>query len=125
MQVIKTEKAPLPVGPYSQAIRAGNFLFISGQGALDPKTRRTVDGDIEAQTKQTIENVKAILTASGMSVSNVVKVSVFLKDIKDFKKMNEVYSTYFKSDPPARTTVQAQLPVPEWLIEMDVVACSI
>jgi 2-iminobutanoate/2-iminopropanoate deaminase len=116
VQVIKTEKAPLPVGPYSQAIRAGNFLFISGQGALDPKTRRTVDGDIEAQTKQTIENLKAILTTSGMSVSNVVKVSVFLKDIKDFKKMNEVYSTYFNSDPPARTTVQAQLPVPEWLI---------
>jgi len=124
MQVIKTEKAPLPVGPYSQAIRAGNFLFVSGQGALDPKTRRIVDGDIEAQTKQTIENVKAILIASGMSVSNVVKVSVFLKDIKDFKKMNEVYSTYFKRDPPARTTVQAQLPVPEWLVEMDVVACS-
>jgi 2-iminobutanoate/2-iminopropanoate deaminase len=125
VQVIKTEKAPLPVGPYSQAIRAGNFLFISGQGALNPKTGRIVDGDIEAQTKQTIENVKAILTASGMSVSNVVKVSVFLKDIKDFKKMNEVYSTYSKSDPPARTTVQAQLPVPEWLVELEVVACSI
>jgi len=121
---IKTEKAPLPIGPYSQAIKAGNFLFVSGQPPLDPKTKKVTDGDIEIQTKQTIENVKAILAASGMSLGNVVRVGVFLRDMKDFKKMNEVYSAYFKDHPPARTTVQAHLPAPEWLIEMDVIASS-
>jgi 2-iminobutanoate/2-iminopropanoate deaminase len=124
LNVIKTERSPLPVGPYSQGILAGDFLFVSGQGPLDPTTRKTVPGDIESQTKQTIENVKAILTAAEMTLGNVVKVSVFLKDMKDFKRMNQVYSSYFTLNPPARTTVQAQLPMPDWLVEIDVIACS-
>lgn len=124
MKIIRTEKAPLPVGPYSQAIKAGSFLFISGQAPIDPETKKAVANDIEAQTKQVIENLRAIIAASGMSLSNVVRVGVFLRDMKDFKKMNEVYSRYFKDNPPARTTVQAEPPAPEWLVEMDAIACS-
>lgn len=113
MKVIRTEKAPLPIGPYSQAMKTGAFLFVSGQAPLDPQTKKVVDGDIEIQTKQTMENLKAILAASGMSLDNVVRVGVSLRDMKDFKKMNEVYGTYFKDHSPARTTVQAHLPAPE------------
>lgn len=125
MRVIKTEKSPLPVGPYSQGIRVGDFLFVSGQGPLDPKTKKTVGVNVKSQTKRSIENVKAILAAAGMALANVVKTSVFLKDMNDFKKMNEVYGSYFTNNPPARTTVQAQLPMPDWLIEIDVVAYSV
>jgi len=121
-RVIRTEKAPLPVAPYSQAVNAGDFLFISGQVPIDPKTGKVVMGDITIQTKQTLENIKAILGAAGLSLKDVVKVTVFLKDVKDFKKMNETYGTYFKEDPPARTTVQAQLAMEELLIEIDAVA---
>jgi len=113
------------VGPYSQAVRAGDFLFVSGQGPLDPTTRKTVAADIESQTKQTIENVKAILTAAELQLGNVVKVGVFLRDMNDFKRMNQVYSSYFTVNPPARTTVQARLPIPDWLIEIDVIACFV
>jgi len=113
------------VGPYSQAVRAGDFLFVSGQGPLDPTTGKTVAADIESQTKQTIENVKAILTAADLQLGNVVKVGVFLRDMKDFKRMNQVYSSYFTVNSPARTTVRAQLPMPDWLIEIDVVACFV
>jgi len=121
-RVIRTEKAPLPVAPYSQAVKAGDFLFISGQVPIDPKTGKVVMGDIAIQTKQTLENIKAILGAAGLSLKDVVKVTVFLKDVKDFKRMNETYGTYFKEDPPARTTVQAQLAMEELLIEIDAVA---
>jgi 2-iminobutanoate/2-iminopropanoate deaminase len=125
LDIIKTGSPPAPVGPYSQAVRAGDFLFVSGQGPLDPTTRKTVAGGIESQTKQVIENLKAILTAANLVLGNVVKVSVFLKDMDDFKNMNQVYGSYFNVNPPARTTVQAQLPMPDWLIEIDVVACSV
>jgi 2-iminobutanoate/2-iminopropanoate deaminase len=125
LDIIKTRKAPTPVGPYSQAVRAGDFLFVSGQGPLDPTTGKTVAADIESQTKQTIENVKAILTAADLQLGNVVKVGVFLRDMKDFKRMNQVYSSYFTVNSPARTTVRAQLPMPDWLIEIDVVACFV
>jgi len=121
-RVIRTEKAPLPIAPYSQAVKAGDFLFISGQVPIDPKTGKVVIGDIAIQTKQTLENIKAILGAAGLSLKDVVKVTVFLKDVKDFKRMNETYGTYFKEDPPARTTVQAQLAMEELLIEIDAVA---
>jgi 2-iminobutanoate/2-iminopropanoate deaminase len=124
LKVVRTEKAPLPVGPYSQGIKAGNLLFVSGQGPLDPKIKKTVGLDIESQTKQTLENVKAILAAAGMTLESVVKVSVFLKDMGDFKKMNDVYSLFFPNNPPARTTVQAQLAMSDWFIEIDVIACS-
>jgi len=123
-QLIRTEKAPLPVAPYSQAVKAGNFLFISGQVPIDPKTGKVVMGDIAIQTKQILENIKAILGAAGLSLKDVVKVTVFLKDVKDFKRMNETYGTYFRDDPPARTTVQAQLAMEELLIEIDAVAYS-
>jgi 2-iminobutanoate/2-iminopropanoate deaminase len=125
LDIIKTGKAPTPVGPYSQAVRAGDFLFVSGQGPLDPITRKTVAADVESQTKQTIENVKAILTAAELQLGNVVKVGVFLRDMNDFKRMNQVYSSYFTVNPPARTTVQARLPIPDWLIEIDVIACVV
>ena len=122
MLAVKTDKAPLPIGPYSQAVRAGDFLFISGQVGVDPKTKTIVNGGIEAQTRQTLQNIAAILGAAGLSFEKVVKVTVFLADMKDFRKMNDVYATYFKTNPPARTTVQAQLPVADAVVEMDAIA---
>jgi 2-iminobutanoate/2-iminopropanoate deaminase len=123
MQVIRTERAPLPIASYSQAIRAGDFLFISGQVGMDPKTKTIANG-IEAQTGQALENIKSILDAAGLPLTKVVKVTVFLADMKDFKRMNDVYGTYFRRNPPARTTVQAQLPVTGAVIEIDAIACS-
>ena len=123
MEYIETNKAPLPLACYSQAVRAHGFLFISGQVPLDPRTKKLVDGGIAAQTKQALENVKAIVEAAGLSLKNVVKVTIFLKDIEDFKKMNEVYCTYFIKDPPARTTIQARPAMPELLIEIEAIAC--
>lgn len=121
-QVIISEKAPRPVGPYSQAIKVGNLVFVAGQGPVDPKTGKIVSGDIQEQTKQTFKNIEAILNAAGLTLEHVVKVSVFLKNIGDFSRMNEIYATLFKREPPARTTVQASLPLEGMLIEADVVA---
>jgi len=121
-QFIRTPNAPQPIGPYSQGIRAGNFLFVAGQGPGDPKTGQMVAEEIEAQTRQTLTNIKGIVEASGLSMRDVVKVSIFLKSVDDFKKMNEVYKTFFPENPPARTTVEAKLPAPGMLIEIDVVA---
>jgi len=121
MEYVKTDKAPLPISCYSQAVKAGGFLFISGQAPLDPKTKKLVKGGIAAQTKQVLENIKAIAEAANSSLSNVVKMTIFLKNIEDFKQMNDVYCTYFVKDPPARTTVQAQLPMPEMLIEIEAI----
>jgi 2-iminobutanoate/2-iminopropanoate deaminase len=122
MEYVRTDRAPLPLACYSQAVKAGDFLFVSGQVPLDPKTRKIVEGGMEAQTRQVLENVKAIVEAAGSSIEKVVKVTVFLKDVGDFKKMNDVYCTYFKKNPPARTAVQAQLAMPELLIEIDAIA---
>jgi 2-iminobutanoate/2-iminopropanoate deaminase len=124
MQAVKTEKAPLPIGPYSQAVRAGDFLFISGQVGVNPKTKTIVNGGIEAQTRQTLQNIGAILDAAGLSFEKVVKVTVFLADMKDFRKMNDVYGTYFKTNAPARTTVEAQLPVGDAVVEIDAIVYS-
>lgn len=121
-EVIISEKAPKPIGPYSQAIKVGNLVFVSGQGPVDPKTGKIVSGGIEEQTKQTFENIRAILNAGGLTLEHVVKVSVFLKNISDFSRMNEVYATLFKREPPSRTTVQANLPLEGMLIEVDVIA---
>ena len=121
-QVIISEKAPRPVGPYSQAIKVGNLVFVAGQGPVDPKTGKIVSGDIQEQTKQTFKNIEAILNAAGLTLEHVVKVSVFLKNIGDFSRMNEIYATLFKREQPARTTVQASLPLEGMLIEADVVA---
>ena len=121
-QVVKSPNAPKPIGPYSQGVMVDGFLFVSGQGAMDPKSGRIVGSDIESQTRQTLTNVKNIVEAAGMSMRDVVRVSVYLKNMKDFKQMNEVYKSFFNEAPPARTTVQVELPLPEMLVEIDVVA---
>ena len=110
-KVIQTEKAPKAIGPYSQAIQAGSFLFLSGQIPLDPKTGELVKGDIRQQTKQVLENLKGVLESEKLEMKDVVKVTIFLKDIGNFNQVNEVYATYFPSSPPARSTIQvAKLP---------------
>jgi 2-iminobutanoate/2-iminopropanoate deaminase len=110
-KVIQTEKAPKAIGPYSQAIQAGNLLFLSGQIPLDPKTGESVKGDIRQQTRQVLENIKGILESQKLGMENVVKATIFLKDIGNFTQVNEVYAAYFPSSPPARSTVEvAKLP---------------
>ena len=110
-RVIQTEMAPKAIGPYSQAIQAGNFLFLSGQIPLDPKTGELVQGDIQQQTRQVLENIRGVLESEKLGMGNVVKVTIFLKDIGNFNQVNEVYATYFPSSPPARSTVEvAKLP---------------
>jgi len=121
-EVIISDKAPRPVGPYSQAIKIGNLIFVAGQAAIDPRTGKIANGGIKEQTQQTFRNIEAILKTAGLTLEHVVKVSVFLKNISDYKMMNEVYATLFKRDPPARTTVQANLPLEGILIEADAVA---
>jgi len=121
-QIVKSPNAPQPIGPYSQGVVVDGFLFVSGQGAMDPKSGRMAGSDIESQTRQTLTNVKNIVEAAGMSMRDVVRVGVYLKNMKDFKQMNEVYKSFFNEAPPARTTVQAELPLPEMLVEIDVVA---
>jgi len=105
-KVIQTEKAPEAIGPYSQAIQAGNFLFLSGQIPLDPKTGNLMKGDIQKQTRQVLENIKGVLESQELRMENVVKTTLFLKDIANFNQVNEVYATYFPSSPPARSTVE-------------------
>ena len=110
-KVIQTEKTPKAIGPYSQAIHAGNFLFLSGQIPLDPKTGELVKGDLREQTKQVLENLRGVLESEKLEMKDVVKVTIFLKDIGNFNQVNEVYATYFPSSPPARSTVGvAKLP---------------
>jgi 2-iminobutanoate/2-iminopropanoate deaminase len=98
------------------------FLFISAQGPFDPKTGKISGTSIESQTHQTLENVKAILEAAGLTMHNIVKVSLFLKNSSDFPKMNEIYKTYFPEHPPARTTLEAGMPIPDVLVSMDAIA---
>ena len=105
-QVINTTNAPAPIGPYSQAIAAGNFLFVSGQIPSNPSTGEIVSGDIKAETKQVMENIKAILVEAGIGFSNIVKTTIFLTDMQSFGQVNEVYGTYFTDQFPARETVQ-------------------
>ncbi len=123
-EIVSTDAAPRAIGPYSQAIRAGGFLFLSGQVALDPRTGQLVGSDIKQQTRQVLENVRAILEAAGSSLRQVVKCTVFLADMNDFGPMNEEYGSFFQDQPPARTTVQvARLPRSA-LVEIDVVALA-
>ena len=120
--VVLTDRGPKPIGPYSQAIKSGGLLFISGQVALDPKTNEFQGGDIRQQTERTLENVKGILEAAGAKLHHVLKTTVFLKDINDFASMNEVYGRYFPAAAPARSTVQvARLPK-DALVEIEVIA---
>jgi len=111
-KVILSPNAPNPIGPYSQAIRVGKTVYLAGQGAIDPKSNQPmVNASIEDQTRRTLDNLKAVLEADGMTVDHIVSTTVFLKDLNDFGKMNEVYATFFKDAPPARATVEvARLP---------------
>jgi 2-iminobutanoate/2-iminopropanoate deaminase len=109
--IINTADAPRAIGPYSQAVRYGDLLFVSGMIALDPKTGEMAGADIEAQSIRVLENLKAVIEAAGMGLKNVLKSTVFLKDMNDFAKFNEIYGRYFPDAPPARETVQvARLP---------------
>lgn len=108
-QVIRTPNAPNPVGPYNQAIVAGNTIYVAGQGPIDPKTGKIIIGTFEEQAKATFENIKAILEAAGSSLSDVVQVTAYLTDLSDFGKYNELYKAYFTEPYPARATVGCQL----------------
>src|SRR5712671_5997537 len=105
-KIISTSEAPGAIGPYSQAVRSGSFLFCSGQIPLDPKSGQIVPGDIAAQTPRVLDNIAAVLRAEGLSFDNVVKTTIFLTDLSDFQTVNEIYGSYFKENPPARSTVQ-------------------
>jgi len=121
-KIVKTEKAPAPVGPYNQAIISGNFVFTAGQIPIDPETGNLEANDIKIQTKRVIENLRAVLQASGSDLSEVVKTTVFLKDMNEFALMNEVYAQYFSDNSPARSAVEvARLPK-DVLVEMECIA---
>jgi 2-iminobutanoate/2-iminopropanoate deaminase len=123
-EVIATNDGPKAIGPYSQAIKANGFLFVSGQIAIDPVTNTLVSGDVSFQTDRVLKNLSGILKASGSGLENVVRSTVFLKNMTDFNGMNEVYSRYFSSEPPARSTVEvARLPK-DVLVEIDVIALA-
>jgi len=123
-KIISTDKAPAAIGPYSQAVQFGNLLFVSGQIALDPKTGELVDGDIEAQTRQVLENVKAIIEGAGASLQNVLKCSCFLNNMGNFAKFNTVYDSYFKESLPARETVEVSRLPKDVLVEVSAI-CGI
>ena len=121
-QIISTDKAPQAIGPYSQAVRVGNLLFTSGMIPIDPATNTLIEGGIEVQAKQAIGNLAALLEASGSSLNKVVKTVVFIKDMNDFAKVNEIYATFFTENFPARSCVEvARLPK-DVLIEIEAVA---
>jgi len=123
IEPIKTMKSTMPPGPYSQAYRAGNTIYVAGQVPYDPETGKPIDGGIKEQTRRTFENINAVLGAGGASLENVVKVNVWLRDLKDFPGFNEVYKDYFRQPPyPARSTLQSAAILPEFLIEVEVIA---
>lgn len=119
---IETKEAPKPIGPYSQGVISGGLLFCSGQIALDPATGEVVPGDVAAQTERVLQNLLAVLKGAKMGPENVVKTTVFLSDMADFPKMNEVYARYFGKEPPARSTVQAAGLPKGVRVEIDVIA---
>ena len=121
-EVIATSNAPKALGPYSQAIRAGEFVFCSGQVAIDPASNQVIQGDVAAQTERVLKNLSAVLSQAGSGLEKVVKTTVFLKNMSDFAAMNEVYGRFFSKNPPARSTVEvARLPK-DVLVEIDVIA---
>jgi 2-iminobutanoate/2-iminopropanoate deaminase len=123
-EVISTQHGPKAIGPYSQAVRANGFIFISGQVAFDPATSQLVEGDIAVQTDRVLQNLKGIVEAAGSMLDKTVKTTVFLKDMNDFVKMNEVYSRYFSANAPARSTVEvARLPR-DVRVEIDLIALA-
>jgi 2-iminobutanoate/2-iminopropanoate deaminase len=121
---ISTDRAPAAVGPYSQAVRVGDFVFAAGQVAIDPAVGKLVEGDVATQTHQVLTNLSAVLEAAGSSLNCVVKTTVFLKDMGQFKTMNAVYAEFFPLDPPARSTVEvAALPLGA-LVEIEAIAIT-
>ncbi|MEZ5425287.1 MAG: RidA family protein [Pyrinomonadaceae bacterium] len=123
-EIISTEKAPGAIGPYSQAVKAGNFVFCSGQIPIDPETGEFVSQDVAEQTEQVIKNLKAVLEAAGTGLGNVVKTTVFLADMNDFGAMNEVYAKHFNENKPARATVQAARLPRDARVEIEVIALT-
>jgi 2-iminobutanoate/2-iminopropanoate deaminase len=121
-QPVSSPNAPQAIGPYSQAVRSGQLLFLSGQTPIDPATGNLVEGDIAAQTRRVFENLKAVLQAAGASLDHVVKTSVFLADMNDFTAMNEVYAAFLTAPYPARTTIQAARLPKDCRVEIDAIA---
>ena len=121
-EIVRTDKAPAAVGPYSQAVRAGGWLFVSGQIPIDPQTGEVVSGGVEEQARQVLKNIQAVLDAAGLGLGHVVKVTVFLTDMDSFQRVNEVYASFFASDPPARACVEVSR-LPKGVdVEMEAVA---
>ena len=121
-EIISTTNAPAAIGPYSQAVKAGNLLFVSGQVPLDPATGAPVEATIQAQTTQSLNNLKAILAQAGATMDNVVKTTVFLKDMEDFAEMNRIYQSFFAADCPARSAVQVGRLPKDVLVEIEAIA---
>jgi 2-iminobutanoate/2-iminopropanoate deaminase len=121
---ISTPHAPKAIGPYSQAIRARGLVFVSGQVAIDPAKQQVIEGDIAAQTERVIKNISAILSSAESSLDQVVRTTVFLKNMNDFAAMNEVYGKFFNSTPPARSTVEVSRLPKDVLVEIDVIALA-
>ncbi len=120
--IVRSDSAPQPIGPYSQATRLGDLVFTAGAGGLDPATGKPVEGGVREQTRRTMENLQAVLQAAGTSLHHVLKTTCYLKDLSDFAAFNEVYGAYFQQNPPARTTIQAaKLPL-DLLVEVELIA---
>jgi 2-iminobutanoate/2-iminopropanoate deaminase len=123
-KIISTNEAPAAIGHYSQAVRSGSFLFCSGQIPLDPKSGQIVAGDITAQTRRVLDNIAAVLRAEGLSFDHVVKTTIFLTNLGDFQTVNEIYGSYFKQNPPARSTVQVAALPKGANVEIEVIAAA-
>ena len=121
-KTISTPQAPKAIGPYSQAVVHNGIVYLSGQIAIDPATNQLIEGDVVAQTRRVLDNLAAVLEAAGSSLAGVLRTTVFLKDMADFPKMNEVYGQYFSADPPARSTVQAARLPRDVAVEIDAIA---
>jgi 2-iminobutanoate/2-iminopropanoate deaminase len=123
-KIISTKEAPAAVGPYSQAVRVGSTVYCAGQIPLDPKSGQIVPGDIAAQTRRVLENIAAVLRAESLGFENIVKTTVFLTNLSDFQTMNEIYGSYFKKEPPARSTVQVPALPKGANVEIEVIAVA-
>jgi 2-iminobutanoate/2-iminopropanoate deaminase len=120
-EIISTDKAPKAIGPYSQAVKSGGFIFTAGQIALDPASGQIIEGDVSKQTTRVMENLKAIVEAAGSTLDRAIKATVYLKDMNDFAEMNTVYGRYFAQNPPARSTVEAARLPRDVRVEIDLV----
>ena len=123
-KIISTSEAPAAIGPYSQAVRSGRLLFCSGQIPLDPKSGEIVSGEIATQTRRVLDNIGALLRAEGLTFDHIVKTTIFLTNLDDFQTVNEIYGSYFKQDPPARSTVQVSALPRGAHVEIEVIAAA-